>query len=199
MTFPLFAEGMVSGLVLGFLFGFVLENAGFGSARKMAAQFSLRDFSVIKVMMTAVIVAAIGLWLGQMAGLLPAESIFVPTVFFGAVLLGGALVGAGFALGGYCPGTSVCALGSGRIDAILFITGMVLGVFMFAGVFTQIESFYLAGQGPAGQTLDELLGVPTPVVLAAFVAFGLGLFALGAKLEKSRGGPLKAEEAAGEV
>ncbi len=72
--FPLNDAGMVSGLVCGFLFGFVLENAGFGSPCKLTAQFSLRDWSVFKVMFTAIVVTAAGLWLLQLAGVLKADA-----------------------------------------------------------------------------------------------------------------------------
>ncbi|MCB2070401.1 MAG: transporter, partial [Ottowia sp.] len=66
-------------LICGALFGFVLENAGFGSPRKLTAQFSLTDWSVFKVMFTAIVVAAFGLWGLRAAGLIPADALYVPT------------------------------------------------------------------------------------------------------------------------
>ncbi len=124
--FPFNDNGMLSGLLCGILFGYVLENAGFGSPVKLSAQFKLTDWAVFKVMFTAIVVAAVGLWLLKIGGLLRPDSIAVPQAALVAAALGGALVGAGFATGGYCPGTSVAGLFSGRLDALVFIVGVLL-------------------------------------------------------------------------
>jgi uncharacterized membrane protein YedE/YeeE len=102
--FPLNDNGMISGLLCGVLFGYVLENAGFGSPVKLSAQFKLTDWAVFKVMFTAIVVAAVGLWLMRLGGLLKPDSIAVPQAAMASAAVGGALVGAGFAVGGYCPG-----------------------------------------------------------------------------------------------
>jgi hypothetical protein len=194
MTLPLYDNGVASGLLCGMLFGYVLENAGLGSPRKLTAQFRFTDWTVIKVMFTAIVVAAIGLYLATLTGLMPAGSVFIPTTFFWAILTGGALVGAGMAIGGYCPGTSSVALASGRLDGLFFIVGMILGTALFAAVFDHIESFYLAAAGPQAQTLPQLFGVPVWVVLVVLVILaGLG-FAAGTWCERRFGGPLTAEQ-----
>ena len=113
-----------SGLILGGAFGYVLERAGFGNPCKLTAQFRLTDWSVFKVMFTAIVFAAVGLMIVERLGLIDASDLFVPPAFLGAAALGGALVGAGFAIGGYCPGTSVVGLMSGRIDAGIFLVGL---------------------------------------------------------------------------
>ncbi len=197
MTLPLLDKGMISGLVLGFLFGLVLEGAGFGSPRKLTSQFLLRDFAVFKVMFTAVIVAAIGLWLSDMAGVMTSGRTYIPTLFFWTIALGGALIGVGFVLGGYCPGTSAAGLASGRLDALVFMAGMVIGVWIFAAVFEWLEPFYRAARGPARQTLDQLLGVPTFLVVSLLVVVAVGGFLLGTRLERRFGGPIRAEHLSG--
>lgn len=118
--FPLNDSGMLSGLVCGALFGWVLENAGFGSPCKLTGQFRLSDWSVLKVMFTAIVVAAAGLLGMQAVGWMPVDAVFVPSAMLAAAAVGGLLVGAGFAVGGYCPGTSVVGLFSGRLDAGVF-------------------------------------------------------------------------------
>lgn len=194
MTLPLYDNGVASGLFCGVLFGYVLESAGFASPRKLTAQFRFSDWSVFKVMFTAIIVAAIGLYVVMAAGVVPANGVYIPTTFFWATLTGGALVGAGMAIGGYCPGTSSVALASGRLDGLFFIIGMVLGTALFAGVFDPIKGFYLAGEGPHAQTLGSLFGIPTWAVLGILIIIaGLG-FAVGSWLERSYGGPLTAEQ-----
>lgn len=194
MTLPLYDNGVASGLLCGLLFGYVLENAGFASPRKLTAQFRFSDWSVFKVMFTAIIVAAIGLYAATASGLMAADGIFIPTTYFWATLCGGALVGAGMAIGGYCPGTSSVALASGRLDGLFFMVGMVLGTALFADVFEPIEGFYLAAAGPEAQTLPQLFGIPVWVVLAVLVAVAGAGFVVGSRFERKAGGPLTAQQ-----
>ncbi|MBI1204076.1 MAG: YeeE/YedE family protein [Rhodopseudomonas sp.] len=194
MTLPLYDSGVASGLLSGMLFGYVLENAGFGSPRKLTAQFRFSDWSVFKVMFTAIVVAAIGLYVATAFGWMKAGSIFIPTTYFWATLTGGALVGAGMAIGGYCPGTSSVAVAAGRLDGLFFIVGMVLGTALFAGVFDRIEGFYSAAAGPVSQTLPELFGIPEWLVLVALVVLAVLGFVAGTMLERLYGGPLSAAQ-----
>jgi hypothetical protein len=193
MSMPLYDGGVASGLFAGMMFGYVLEGAGFGSPRKLTAQFRLSDWSVFKVMFTAVIVAAAGLWLAEVSGMIPARSVYVPTLYFWAVAAGGALIGAGFAIGGYCPGTSVVGLASGRGDAFVFILGMVAGTWIFAAFFEPLEAFYMAAQAPDGQTVPALLGLPDWIVIVVLIVLAVGGWQLGTRLERARGGPVTAE------
>jgi uncharacterized protein len=192
MSFPLSDDGIASGLLFGILFGYVLESAGFGSPRKLTAQFRFTDWSVFKVMFSAIIVAAGGLAAADALGLMSLADIFVPTTFFWATLGGGCLVGAGMAIGGYCPGTSAAAFASGRLDALVFMVGMVLGTGAFASMFDLIKPFYLAAPGPDGQTLQDLFGVSSWIVIAVLAIVAVLGFVLGSRLERSAGGPLSA-------
>ncbi len=118
----------VASLVIGLAFGFALERAGFGSARKLAGIFYLRDMTVLKVMFTAVITAMLGL--GFLAGLgwidLPSQINLLETQY-AAQILGGLIFGVGFVLGGWCPGTAAVGIASGKLDALVFLGGAVLG------------------------------------------------------------------------
>ncbi len=194
MSIPLYDSGVASGLLSGILFGYVLENAGFASPRKLTAQFRFTDWSVFKVMFTAVIVAAIGLYGAAVLGLMQPNGVFIPTTFFWATLTGGALIGAGMAIGGYCPGTSAAGMASGRIDGLFFMGGMVIGIALFASVFEPIKGFYFAGQGPQGQTLSALFGLPAWAVIGGLIVIAAGGFALGSWCERKWGGPLTAEQ-----
>ena len=144
-------------------------------------------------MFTAIIVAAGGLAAADALGLMSLADIFVPTTFFWATLVGGCLVGAGMAIGGYCPGTSAAAFASGRLDAFVFMVGMVLGTGAFAGAFDLIKPFYLAAPGPDGQTLQDLFAVSSWIVIAVLAIVAILGFVLGSRLERSAGGPLSAE------
>lgn len=193
---PLNDAGMWSGLLCGVLFGFVLESAGFGSPCKLTAQFRLSDWSVFKVMFTAIVVAATGLWLLRLAGLLAPDALFVPTSFLAAAAVGGMLVGAGFAVGGYCPGTSVVGLFSGRLDALVFIAGLLLGTVVFAGLYgPAIERLMSLGEVAAGDTFATAFGLPDALMIALMAAALLGVFVVGGRMERARRGPVQAEEA----
>ncbi len=194
MSIPVYDNGVASGLLSGILFGYVLENAGFASPRKLTAQFRFTDWSVFKVMFTAIIVAAIGLYGAMGLGLMQPSGIFIPTTFFWATLTGGALIGAGMAVGGYCPGTSAVGLASGRFDGLFFIVGMVIGVGLFSSVFEPIKGFYLAAAGPRGETLPALFGLPAWAVIGGLIVIAAAGFALGSWCERKFGGPLTAEE-----
>lgn len=188
--------GLVSGLVCGALFGYVLENAGFGSPCKLTAQFRLTDWSVFKVMFTAIVVAAAGLWGLRAAGIMAADAVFLPTALLMASAVGGALVGAGFAVGGYCPGTAVVGLFSGRLDALVFLVGLLLGTFVFAGFYgPAIEALMAAGEVQGGDTFTDAFGIPELVMLAVLGAALVAVFLAGSWFERSRVGPVTAAQA----
>ncbi len=197
MSLPVYDSGAAAGLLSGLLFGYVLESAGFGSPRKLTAQFRLQDWSVFKVMFTAVIVAAAGLWLLDVIGAVGGGEVYVPTTFFWAMGLGGILIGAGFALGGYCPGTSTVGFFSGRFDGLVFMVGMLVGSALFAALYGPLEGLYTAARGPQAQTLGALFGVPAWVVLVVLIVIAIGGFRLGTHLERRFGGPVTADDVAG--
>lgn len=163
--------GIASGLICGLVFGFALERAGFGSASKLTAQLRFKDWAVFNVMFTAILVSAVGLYVLQLAGMVDMDAIYIPSAFLWATLLGGVGVGAGMSIGGYCPGTSVVGFCSGKIDALVFFGGLIFGTFIFAGAYGFLEPMLTALPAPEAQTIPELLGVPTWVVLGALVAF----------------------------
>lgn len=198
MSVPFYDSGVASGLLSGILFGYVLEAAGFGSARKLTGQFSLKDWSVFKVMFTAVLVAAVGLYLLRLGGVIASNSVYIPTLYLWAMAAGGLLIGAGFAMGGYCPGTSLVGIVSGRVDAVVFVVGMIVGTMAFAGVYEPIQGFYFAAKGPDAQRLPDLLGLPEWLILAVLIVVAVAGFVLGSRLERARGGPFTAEDVNGE-
>ena len=193
---PLNDAGAMSGLVCGVLFGYVLENAGFGSPCKLTAQFSLRDWSVFKVMFTPIVVAATGLYALELAGLLAIDNLFVPTSLVMASAVGGVLVGAGFAIGGYCPGTSVVGFFSGRLDALVFIVGLLLGTWVFAGLYgPAIEAVMSMWEVETGDTFMDAWGIPQGLLIAILFAALIGVFYAGSWFERRGRGPVQADEA----
>lgn len=182
-------------LATGILFGYVLEQAGFGSPCKLTAQFRLTDWSVFKVMFTAILVAAVGILLLQTQNYFGSRGFFVPTTYLWATVAGAALIGAGFAVGGYCPGTSVVGFVSGRIDGLVFMLGMVVGIFGFADLYdTPLIHGIMTSAKVSEKTLPALLGVsPWLVVVVMIVLAGIG-FWLARLLEQRSHGVYSAED-----
>ena len=184
MSLPLGYTGPVSGIVLGLVFGYALENAGFGSSCKLTAQLRFQDWAVFKVMFTAIIVASGGLYLLQALGMVNVvNDLFVPSVFLWGSSIGGVLIGAGMALGGYCPGTSIVALFSGKLDGLLFLLGIGLGTLVFNAFAPQLEAWAWKQTGPASLTLPQLLHLPAWLVWALLLAV---LLAIGFLTRTSR-------------
>jgi hypothetical protein len=190
MIFPLIESdagsggaGLAVALVLGVAFGFALERAGLGSARKLVGQFYGRDFTVLKVMFSAIITAALGIfWLSRL-GLLGASRVYVPPTWLLPQAVGGAVFGVGLVAAGLCPGTSCVAAATGRRDGLAMVGGMLLGVLLFAEAFPLLAGFY--GSTPRGTlTFPALLHLSPAVVTAALVAMALGAFAGAERWER---------------
>jgi hypothetical protein len=174
---------LVVAFLIGIGFGFFLERAGFGSARKLMAQFYLTDLAVFKVMFTAIVTAMLGTTYLAWIGWLDLSLVYlVPTNLMPQVV-GGVVLGAGFVVGGYCPGTSVAAIATGRIDGLVSVLGIVFGMFVFAEIFPLVRTFYLSGAGVA-MTLPTTFGLPYGLVVFAVVLMALGGFYGAGFLEK---------------
>ncbi len=175
---------LLGAVVIGVAFGFVLERAGFGRAQKLVAQFYLTDMAVFRVMFTAVVTAAVGSSLLAAIGLLDLKAVTVnyPT-FLWPMVAGGLLVGAGFVISGYCPGTSVVAAASGKLDGLLTVAGVVLGMIGYAEIQPALAAFHESGK-LGGVFLYQLVHLP-PLALAAVIAVAaIGCFIGAGKIER---------------
>jgi hypothetical protein len=174
---------LIIAFVLGIGFGFFLERAGFASGRKLAAQFYFNDMSVFKVMFTAIVTALIGVtYLGWLGWLDLSQVYLVPT-FLVPQLAGGLLLGIGFVIGGYCPGTSVASLATGRFDALIYALGIAGGTAVYAEVYPSIKSFVNADA--MGQvTLPEVLHVPWGLVVFTVVLVAVAGFSAATFVER---------------
>lgn len=157
-------------VLLGLGFGFCLERAGFGSARKLTAVFYLFDMSVVKVMLTAIVTTMVGLFLFSAIGLLDLSGLYLEPTSYAAQLIGGLVFGAGFIIGGYCPGTSVAAMATGRKDGAAFAFGMLAGVMAYAE-FTPGLDAWIKTTSQGELTLPMLTGIGMGWWALASVAF----------------------------
>lgn len=138
-------KAFLASLLIGIAFGFFLERAGFGSSRKLTGVFYLKDMAVIKVMFTAVMTALMGLSIFVYLDWITLDAVYLMPTIYGAYIAGGLLFGIGFVMGGWCPGTAAAGLASGKLDALVFLIGAVIGSSLFNETFALIKPLYEAG------------------------------------------------------
>jgi uncharacterized protein len=166
---------LVAAVLIGIAFGWCLERAGMGSARKLAGQFYLTDLTVFKVMFSAIVTAMLGaFWLGRI-GLLDLSRVYVPETYVLPQLVGGLVFGIGFAIGGLCPGTSCVAAATGRGDGALLLAGMFSGVLLTGLAFAPLQHFY-DSTARGAFTLPQLFHASYGIVVAGVVFVALAGF-----------------------
>ena len=179
------AVGLGLAVLFGFFFGLALERGGLGDPHKLTGFFYFRDFTMPKVMFTAIVIGAIGLYLLSDLQLLDLSRVWFISTYFWPQIVGGALFGAGFIVSGYCPGTAMAAFATGRLDALVTIVGVGAGSLLFAVLFPYLESFYLSSD--MGKiTLPAIAGVNHWVIILPLIAVAGGMFFFMDKYEKKQ-------------
>ena len=195
MNTPLFKFGafgdetsLLVAFVIGIAFGWFLERAGFGSAKKLVSQFYLNDLAVFKVMFTAIVTAMLGVFYLGWLGILDVKLIYLTDTNLWPQIAGGLVLGIGFVIGGYCPGTSLVAVATGKIDALFFVAGVMAGVLAIGEAFPLVRAFYESGNY-GRLTLPEVLHLPYGVVVFLVVLMALGGFVLAEWAERRFAAP----------
>lgn len=173
--------------LIGLLFGFFLEQAGFGSSKRLTGIFYFQDMAVLKVMFTAVVTAMIGYTFLTAFGWLKPADVFPLETFWGAQIVGGLLFGAGFVIGGWCPGTALVGVASAKLDAIVFLAGATIGSVIFSEFFDALTPLY-AGACAGAVTLGQSLHIPNKLLVIAFAGMAALAFAGSTWLERKFGG-----------
>jgi len=160
------------GLSIGIGFGFLLQKGGVTNYDVIIGQLLLTDFTVLKLMLTAVIVGMPGIHLMRQAGWIEFHTFRGSA---GSSIVGGLIFGVGFGLLGYCPGTVAGAIGQGQIDALLGgVAGILIGCALFAAWYPSIKKTFLEkGMFPA-ETIPESIGLPPWVVVFVFMVLMSG-------------------------
>ena len=164
---------LLCGLITGILFGFLLQKARVLRYDKQLGALRLIDMTIVKFMLSTVLVAMVGTYLLKDLGLV---KLSIKPIILGPVILGGLIFGIGWAFLGYCPGTSLGALGEGRYDAIWGILGMLGGAALYAEGYPTMEKTVLTWGNYGKITFPQILEINQWVVIAFFVAGGLLLF-----------------------
>ena len=190
MNFPLLLEPMVGKpwmyvifALIGFAFGFVLEMSGFGNSKKLAAQFYFKDLTVLKVMFGAIITAMVLLFTMVGLGVLDFSQVWVNPTYVWPGIVGGLIMGVGFIIGGFCPGTSLVAAATAKLDGVFFVLGVLFGIFTFGETVPFFEEWWNSSY--LGRlTIPEWLGLSYGVVVLGIVLMALFMFWGGEQLER---------------
>jgi len=164
---------LLYGVITGILFGFLLQKARVIRYDKQLGALRLIDMTIVKFMLSTILVAMVGTYLLKDLGLVKLS--IKPTIL-GVVILGGLIFGIGWAFLGYCPGTSLGALGEGRYDAIWGILGMLVGAGLYAEAYPVMKETVLKWGDFGKITLPEILGVNHWILILIFLIGGVMLF-----------------------
>ncbi|MDD4085340.1 MAG: YeeE/YedE thiosulfate transporter family protein [Acidaminococcaceae bacterium] len=164
---------LIYGLITGILFGFFLQKGQVLRYDKQIAALRLKDMTIVKFMLSHVMVAMVGIYLLYDVGIVKLS--LKPTIL-GALVIGGLVFGIGWGLLGYCPGTSLGALGEGRIDALWGIAGMLVGAGLFAEAYPFMQKTVLTWGDFGKITIPQLLGINHWLVIIPMILIGIGLF-----------------------
>ena len=169
-------------LLIGASFGAVLEMSGFAKSTKLAGQFYFKDMTVLKVMFTGIIVAMLLIFWAVALGWLNFNLIWVNPTYLWPGIVGGLIMGAGFIIGGFCPGTSLVAVATFKVDGFFFALGTLTGIFFFGETVEYFDQFWHSSY--MGRfTLPQLFGLPVGVVVLVVVLMALFMFWGAEKLE----------------
>ncbi|HEY5775055.1 MAG TPA: YeeE/YedE thiosulfate transporter family protein [Xanthomonadales bacterium] len=168
--------------IIGIAFGMTLESAGFGNSKLLAAQFYFKDMRVFKVMFTAIIVAMTLIFLSTAIGLLDYNLVWVPPTYLWPGIVGGLIMGVGFIIGGFCPGTSLVGMATGKLDAVVFVFGVLFGIYLFGETVGSFATFF-DSSNMGRFTLPELFNASYGAVVICIVVVALGLFVMAEKVE----------------
>lgn len=162
------------GLFTGIIFGFLLQRGRVLRYDKQLGALRLQDMTIIKFMLSAVLVGMVGIYLFHDLGMI--SKMDIKTTSIGGNAIGGLIFGVGWALLGYCPGTQIGAIGEGRWDAIWGILGMLVGGVIYAEAYPFLKKTVLTWGDFGKITLPQAMGINHWFIIPFFVVGGLLFF-----------------------
>jgi len=164
---------LIYGFITGIIFGFLLQKGRVIRYDKQMGALRLTDMTIVKFMLTTIIVAMVGVYLLKDLGL---AKLSIKSTILGGNIIGGLIFGIGWGLLGYCPGTQMGALGEGRWDAIWGILGMLVGAGIFAEFYPALKNSVLQWGDYGKITIPQILGVNHWIIIILFIVIGLLTF-----------------------
>ena len=166
---------IILALVLGVLFGFALNKSGLTKYHKIVNQFRLVDMTVLKFMMTALVVTMLGVYPLRELGIITFPTI--PATYVLGNLVGGLVFGVGMALAGFCPGTAVSGAGDGKLDYLIpGLLGFLVGALLFGLTYTSFMPQLMKIGNYGNVALPDLWHISPYLAIFVFALLALALF-----------------------
>lgn len=169
---------IILAIILGILFGFALQRVGANNPQNIINMLRLKDLHLMKAIFFAIGFSSTLLFLLMAFGIIDSGHLSVKSSYFG-VIIGGSLLGLGFAIAGYCPGTSLTALADGRKDALFFIGGGLLGALLYTLVYGSIKETWLFDKVAGGKVMlaagSEKFEPLLPMIPGTLLAAAIGI------------------------
>lgn len=169
---------IILAIILGILFGFALQRVGANNPQNIINMLRLKDLHLMKAIFFAIGFSSTLLFLLMAFGIIDSGHLSVKSSYFG-VIVGGSLLGLGFAIAGYCPGTSITALADGRKDALFFIGGGLLGALLYTLVYGSIKETWLFDKVAGGKVMlatgSEKFEPLLPMIPGTLLAAAIGI------------------------
>jgi hypothetical protein len=164
---------LIYGLITGIIFGFFLQKAQVLRYDKQIGALRFLDMTIVKFMLSAIGVAAIGIYLFKDLGVI---KLSMKSTSIGALVVGGLLFGIGWGLLGYCPGTAGGALGEGRIDGLWGILGMLCGGALYAAIYPYVKTNIISIGNYGKISVPQIIGINHWIVVIVLAVLTLILF-----------------------
>lgn len=166
---------LMHGALIGFIFGVLLQKGGVAQFDTIVGQLLLKDFRMLKIMLTAIIVGGIGVYSFVAFGW--ASGLIVGPFSLIGVALGAAILALGMAVLGYCPGTAVAAAGQGARDALFGLLGLIIGAGIYAHLYPWfVQKVLSKSMYPAQTTLATISGISPGLILVGLMIVSVALF-----------------------
>ncbi|MGE3268486.1 MAG: YeeE/YedE thiosulfate transporter family protein [Chloroflexota bacterium] len=183
---------LILGLITGAGFGFALQRAGFNRCNLVQRGLWLRDFTMLKLMLTAIVVGLVG---SQLLAAVSPELVHfkVKSLYLWGVVGGGLIFGIGMSLAGYCPGTAMIGLGSGIGEGLLAVAGGLVGAAVFIFAFPWLKPVFFDQMDLGKLTIPGVLGLPALPTALVFAAILIGVIWGLTRLESQSTAPAPQE------
>jgi len=155
---------IILAIVIGGAFGFVLDRVGATNPGYIIRMLNLSNLHLMKTILLAIGVGSVLMFAGLLLGFVDPGNLSVKDAYIG-VFVGGLLLGAGFAVAGFCPGTGLTAAATGRMDALVFTIGGLVGAALYMGSYAWVESTGILEKIAGGKaTLGPIDGTDYPAL-----------------------------------
>jgi len=173
---------IILAIAIGTLFGFVLQRVGAADPDKIVGMLRLTDLHLMKAIFAGIGISSALLFIGLTAGVIDGGHLSIKSMYTG-VIVGGMLLGLGWAIAGYCPGTGVVAAGSGRIDALFFILGGLVGAGLYTIMYGSLKGTWLMQKLFGGKATLVVTGKSTALLDMGWspylaIAIGIGMLVI---------------------